>query len=70
MLGDALEVLRITAILASPALTRASERLWQAIGLDGSPTQQRLPAAAKWGAYPGGAHLERAPARFPRLDAA
>jgi methionyl-tRNA synthetase len=69
VLGDALEVLRITAILASPALTRASVALWQAIGLDGSPTDQRLPQAARWGSYPGGANLERGPALFPRIDA-
>ena len=68
VLGDALEVLRQTAILASPALTRASETLWRAIGLDGSPTDQRLPEAVVWGGYPGGATLERGPALFPRLD--
>ncbi|MFV0260347.1 MAG: methionine--tRNA ligase [Acidimicrobiales bacterium] len=68
VLGDALEVLRLVAILASPALTRASERVWQAIGLEGSPTDQQLPAAAVWGGYPGGATLERQPPLFPRLD--
>jgi methionyl-tRNA synthetase len=68
VLGDALEVLRLTAILASPALTRASVALWQAIGLDGVPTGQRLPAAAAWGGYPGGAQLQRGPSLFPRID--
>jgi methionyl-tRNA synthetase len=69
VLGDALEVLRITAIVSSPALTRASTTLWQAIGLEGLPTEQRLPDAAAWGAYPGGARLQRGPALFPRLEA-
>jgi methionyl-tRNA synthetase len=68
VLGDALEVLRITAILASPALTRASGAIWRAIGLDGSPTGQRLPVAATWGGYPGGATLERAAPLFPRVE--
>jgi methionyl-tRNA synthetase len=68
VLGDALEVLRITAILASPALTRASGKLWQAIGLEGSPTDQRLPEAAAWGGYPGGAKLERSDPLFPRVE--
>ena len=70
VLGDALEVLRITAIMASPALTRASVSLWHAIGLEGSPADQRLPEAAVWGGYPGGAHLERGPALFPRIESA
>ncbi len=67
VLGDALEVLRITAILASPALTRASTSIWQAIGLDGSPTDQRLPDAAEWGGYPGGCSVTKGAPLFPRL---
>ena len=38
VLGDALEVLRIVSILASPALTRASVEVWRRIGLSGTPT--------------------------------
>jgi methionyl-tRNA synthetase len=68
VLGDAPEVLRITAILASPALTRASGKLWLAIGLEGSPSDQRLPEAAAWGGYPGGAKLERSDPLFPRVE--
>lgn len=68
VLGDALEVLRITAILASPALTRASQKLWSAIGLDGSPTDRRVPDDVTWGQYPGGAALDRGEPLFPRLD--
>jgi methionyl-tRNA synthetase len=68
VLGDALEVLRIVAVLASPALTRASGELWRRLGLAGSPTDQRLPGAARWGGYPGGLPVEKGPALFPRLD--
>jgi methionyl-tRNA synthetase len=70
VLGDALEVLRITAILASPALTRASQAIWERIGLSGSVTDQRFPAAAAWGRYPGGSTLERGAPLFPRLEVA
>ena len=35
VLGDALEALRIVAILASPALTRASQEIWRRLGLPG-----------------------------------
>lgn len=68
VLGDALEALRILAVLASPALPRASAEIWRRIGLDGSPLDARLPAAADWGGYPGGLAVERGPALFPRIQ--
>jgi methionyl-tRNA synthetase len=67
-LGDALEVLRIVAVLASPALTRAPSEIWRRIGLSGSPADARLPDAAKWGGYPGGLAVERGAPLFPRLN--
>ncbi|MCU1356808.1 MAG: methionyl-tRNA synthetase [Acidimicrobiales bacterium] len=69
VLGDALEVLRIVAILASPVLTRASVEIWRRIGLSGSPAEQRLPDAAAWGGYPGGLPVEKGEPLFPRLKA-
>ena len=69
VLGDALEVLRLVAILASPALTRASGEVWRRIGLPGSPTDERLPEAAAWGGYPGGLPVEKGSPLFPRLTA-
>ncbi|MCU1497942.1 MAG: methionyl-tRNA synthetase [Acidimicrobiales bacterium] len=70
VLGDALEVLRLVAILASPALTRAPQEIWRRIGLGGSPTDEQLPAAAAWGGYPGGLPVEKAAPLFPRLKPA
>ncbi|HET7524275.1 MAG TPA: methionine--tRNA ligase, partial [Acidimicrobiales bacterium] len=67
VLGDALEALRIVAVLASPALTRASQEIWDRIGLPGRVTDQRLPAAAAWGGYPGGLPVERGAPLFPRI---
>ncbi len=67
VLGDALEVLRLAAILASPALTRGSTAIWQTIGLSGSPEEQQLPAAAEWGQYPGGLAVAKNAPLFPRL---
>ncbi len=67
VLGDALEVLRLVCILASPALTRAPAEVWRRIGLDGRPTEQRLPEAAVWGGYPGGLAVEKGEPLFPRL---
>ena len=66
VMGDALEALRIVAVLASPALPSACAELWRRLGLDGSPAGQRLPEAARWGGYPGGLPVEKADPLFPR----
>lgn len=70
VLGDALEVLRPACILASPALTRATETAWHRIGLTGSPADQRLPDAAAWGGYPGGLPVQKGDPLFPRFKPA
>jgi methionyl-tRNA synthetase len=67
VLGDCLEVLRLVAVLASPALSRASQEIWRRIGLPGQVTDQRLPDAAVWGGYPGGRPVERGKPLFPRM---
>ena len=41
--------------------------VWSRIGLPGSPEEQRLPAAAAWGGYPGGLPVRKGPPLFPRL---
>jgi methionyl-tRNA synthetase len=67
VMGDALEALRIVAVLASPAIPATSDELWQRIGLSGSPRDERLPEAAAWGGYPGGLTVTKGAALFPRL---
>src|SRR5262245_56299946 len=69
VLGDALEALRIVAVLASPAVPRTSEEVWRRIGLDGTAAGQRLPEAAAWGAYPGGLAVDKGAPLFPRIKA-
>ncbi len=70
VLGDALEALRILAVLAQPALPRASEEIWRRIGLPGTVAEQRLPDAAVWGGYPGGVPVLVGDPLFPRLSLA
>ena len=67
VLGDALEALRIVAVLASPAIPGACAEIWRRIGLPGAPDAVRLPEAAAWGGYPGGLTVEKGPPLFPRL---
>ncbi len=68
VLGDALEVLRIVSVLASPAIPRACNELWRRIGLDGSPEDVRVPDGLAWGGYPGGLTVNKGEPLFPRLQ--
>ncbi|GAA3757440.1 methionine--tRNA ligase [Plantactinospora mayteni] len=68
VLGDALEALRIVAVLAAPAVPETAERIWRQIGLD--EYAPRVPDALAWGGYPGGRPVTRAAPLFPRLAAA
>ena len=65
MLGDALETLRIVAILASPAIPATSQRVWERIGLSGPVSDERVDATG-WGAYPGGLAVSKGEPLFPR----
>jgi methionyl-tRNA synthetase len=66
-MGDALEALRIVAILASPAIPETAQAIWERIGLAGQVTDQRLPGAATWGQYAPGAAVTKGDPLFPRL---
>ena len=68
VLGDALEALRIVTVLASPALPTVCAEIWRRLGLGDTPADQRLPAAADWGGYPGGLPVEKGAPLFPRLS--
>ena len=67
VLGDALEILRIVSILASPAVPNACSEIRRRIGLDADHTQQRLPDSIKWGQYPGGLPVLKGDPLFPRF---
>jgi methionyl-tRNA synthetase len=67
VLGDALEVLRIVAILASPAIPTTVKEIWSRIGLDGEPAERRVPDDVAWGGYPGGLTVTKGSPLFPRL---
>ena len=66
VMGDALEALRIVALLASPAIPSTSQTVWERIGLPGTLSEQRLPDAAAWGGYPGGLAVTKGESLFPR----
>ncbi len=70
VLGDALEVLRIVAVLASPVMPQTAREIWRRLGLKGdvaAPGQAATDTGALgWGGYPGGRPVEKAPPLFPR----
>jgi methionyl-tRNA synthetase len=66
VMGDALEALRIVAVLASPAVPTAAGEIWRRLGLEGDVEDQRLPDAAAWGGYPGGLPVVKGEGLFPR----
>jgi methionyl-tRNA synthetase len=66
VLGNALEVLRIVAVLVSPAMPGTAAEIWRRIGVEGDPAAVRLPQAAAWGGYPGGVAVVKGDPLFPR----
>jgi methionyl-tRNA synthetase len=66
VLGNALEVLRIVAVLISPAMPASAAEIWRRIGLEGDPASARVPADAAWGQYPGGVPVVKGDPLFPR----
>ncbi len=66
VLGDALEALRVVALLASPAIPGTAQTIWERIGLPGQVSAQRVPDALAWGGYPGGLTVTKGAPLFPR----
>jgi methionyl-tRNA synthetase len=69
VLGDALEVLRIVAILVSPAVPTAAQVIWDRIGCDGRVADRRVPDDVAWGGYEAGRAVVKGAPLFPRLKA-
>jgi methionyl-tRNA synthetase len=72
ILGDALEVLRIVAVLVVPAMPNAAAEIWRRIGLPGTVDEPGAVerGALDWGRYPGGVAVEKSAPLFPRRQAA
>ena len=66
VMGDALEALRIIAILANPALPTATQIIWERIGLTGDITDSRINVDTIWGQYPTGRVVTKGEPLFPR----
>jgi methionyl-tRNA synthetase len=69
VLGSALEVLRIVAILIAPAMPDTAAEIWHRIGVDGAPIAAHVPDDAAWGGYAGGQPVLKGDPLFPRRKA-
>jgi methionyl-tRNA synthetase len=67
VLGDAIEALRIVAVLVSPAVPATAQRIWERLGLPGTVAEQRVPGDTLWGGYPGGLAVAKGEPLFPRI---
>ncbi|AYF97262.1 methionine--tRNA ligase [Protaetiibacter intestinalis] len=71
VLYTASEGLRALAVLLSPVLPKATEKLWAALGAEptlGALTAQPLREAGTWGQLPAGSTVSALEALFPRIE--
>jgi len=66
VLGNALEALRIVALLIAPAMPATAAEIWRRIGVVGDLTAAQVPRDTAWGGYPGGAPVVKGDPLFPR----
>jgi methionyl-tRNA synthetase len=67
VLNALLESLRVGAILISPVMPNAAGRLWEQLGLKGSPDVAPYTSTARFGVFPEGT-ISRGDPLFPRID--
>jgi methionyl-tRNA synthetase len=67
-LYEALEALRLWAVLAYPIMPSAAARLWEQLGVPEPLADQRLPEAASWGLIEPGTKTNKGESLFPRLE--
>ena len=69
VMGNALEALRIVAILANPALPTSTQKIWERIGLTDEIADSRIHSDTVWGQYPAGRIVTKGDPLFPRKTA-
>jgi methionyl-tRNA synthetase len=67
VMGDALEAIRIVAILATPAMPKTCEEIWRRIGLTGLPSDEVFATSSVWGQYRSDATIQKGEPLFPRM---
>ncbi len=67
VLGNALEAIRLVAIMATPALPQVCAEIWRRIGLEGAPDDQVFDEGARWGQYRAVTEIVKGEPLFPRI---
>jgi methionyl-tRNA synthetase len=67
VMGDALEAIRLVAILATPAMPKVCEEIWRRIGLAGAPSDEVFATSTAWGQYRTVTRIEKGEPLFPRM---
>jgi methionyl-tRNA synthetase len=67
VMGDALEAIRLVAVLATPAIPQVCATIWSRIGLGGTPSDDVFARSAQWGQYRGVGRVEKGEPLFPRI---
>lgn len=62
------ETLRLAAILLTPFLVEAPVKIWEQLGLNGSPTDLQYMEAVRWGGLKPGGPVRKANPIFPRIE--
>jgi len=65
---QALESLRIIALLISPFMPQTSEKMWKQLGIKEEIWTKRLIEDGKWGGLKSGSKVEKPIPLFPRID--
>jgi methionyl-tRNA synthetase len=68
VLYNALESLRIIAIVIYPVMPQTGVEIWRQIGLKDGLPEQEFSRAKIWDQYRAGFTIERAKALFPRVE--
>ena len=67
VMGDALEAIRLIAILITPAMPSVALEIWGRIGLESTPSAELFDVSARWGRYPGATTVVKGAPLFPRI---
>jgi methionyl-tRNA synthetase len=69
VLGDALEVLRLVAIMIAPVMPATAHEVWRRIGMEGTPIDHVFGDVSSWGRYEAGRAVVKGDPLFPRIKA-
>jgi len=67
VLYNALEAVRIAALVTAPALPSTSREVWRRLGLGDPNEVTDVTAAGSWGGLPAGSRVEKGESLFPRI---